>query len=147
MVIKEVERLDVYKKKINLMQYSKNYKKLGNEILNFYNQRLIEKSDYLNRIKNNNSKLLYLKELIRVKKYDKKRLIKIKRTEPFPLFSYKKIKKAKSVKLKYENKFKYNRILYMHKIYDKLKKKFFYYKQKLKKLKKSKFTFKLKFHL
>lgn len=158
MVIKEVERQDVYKKKFDLIQYSKSYKKLGNEILNFYNQRLKEKADYLDRIKYNNSKLLYFKEVIRVKKHDKMRLGKIKRTEPFPLLASKDKKKLKAKKakplslnlleLENENNFNYNRILYFHKIYEKLKKKYIYYGNNLKKLKKKKkYTFKLKFHL
>lgn len=158
MVIKEVEHQDVYKKKHNLIQYSRTYKKLGNEILDFYKQRLNEKYDYLDRIKNNNSKLLFLKELKRVKKHDKMRLKKIKITEPFPLFLTK-IKKSKKVKfykqlkialnLKLKKKvFNFNRIFYVHKIYQKLKKKYYYYNNKLKKLKKkSKNNFKLKIHL
>lgn len=159
MVIKEVEHLDVYKNSFNLIPYSKNYKKLGNEILDFYNQRLKEKSDYLDRIKNNNSKLEYFKEVIRVKKHDKMRLRKIKRTEPFPLFSFKDIiKKSKAQSLNeidLENEYynlhynsNYNRIFYVHKIYEKLKKKYVYYNKQLKGLKKKrKYTFKLKFHL
>ena len=155
MDIKEVEHQDVYKKKFDLIQCSKTYKKLGNEILNFYNQRLKEKVDYLDRIKHNNSKLSYFKEFIRVKKHDKMRLIKIKRTAPFPLLSAKSIKKLKAkslslnlLELENENFFNYNRILYFHKIYEKLKKKYIYFGNDLKKLKKkSKYTFKLKFHL
>lgn len=157
MVIKEVEHQDVYKKNFNLIQTSKIYKKLGNEILNFYNQRLQEKYDYLDRIKKNNSKLLYLKEFKKVKNHDRMRLSKIKRTEPFPLFFSKGKKKNvfKHKQLKYlniidlENKsnFNYNRILNVHRIYDKLKKKYIYFNNKLKKFKKKKYMFRLKFHL
>lgn len=153
MDIKEEERRDVSKIYSNLIHLSKKYTQLGNDTLNFFKKRVQDKYDYLERVKKFNIRVKYLKELKRVKKHDKMRLIKIKRTEPFPLFKPRKLKKQKKncKQLKEPAKalnLNYNRILYVHQIYQKLNKKYYYYNKKLKTLKKkSKYFFKLKLHL
>lgn len=153
MDIKEVEHLDVSKKFSNLIQFSKRFTKLGNKTLKYFKQRLQEKYDYLNRVKKKNSKFIYLKEVKKVKKHDKIRLKKIKKTAPFTLFSSKYFKNTKYIfkqakPLVAISILNYNRILFVHNIYQKLNKKYYYYNDILKRCKKKHAKiFKLKLHL
>ena len=152
MDINEEEHQDVFKKSFDLIRLNKKYTQLGNATLKFFKKRLKDKFNYLKRVKKNRRKITYFKELKRVKKHDKMRLRKIKRTEPFHLYKPKKLKKKKIFnslkKLVIKPNLNYNRILYVHKIYQKLTKKYYYYHKKLKTLKKkSKYIFKLKLHL